>query len=239
MIATNLFKLLISFSTLFSFVEYDQTPNLVEVSETVQTTSVTVESKTYKEDFLIYPQVTYMKNEEVENKINGAFKVHIETSYEGYLKLKEQMEKFKEEDKEHCKEFPYSCEYSYNTRYEVKFNQDDKLSILLYDATYTGGAHGLEGVVSYNFDVQTGDRYTLKDIISDESKFASLTEYAKKYMKENKELFFDEEIIGDFKVNEQTQFYFTESGIDLIFQQYEVAPYAAGHPTISIPKSEL
>ncbi len=52
-------------------------------------------------------------------------------------------------------------------------------------------------------------------------------------------MFFDEEMLKDFAVNEQTQFYFTESGIDLIFQQYDVAAYAAGHPTISIPSSEL
>ncbi len=98
------------------------------------------------------------------------------------------MEKYKEEEKEHCKEFPYSCEYSYSTFYEVKFNQDGKLSILLYDATYSGGAHGLEGVTSYNFNTQTGDLYTLKDIVSNEAKFASLTKYAKNYMKQHQEI---------------------------------------------------
>ncbi|MFY3790575.1 DUF3298 and DUF4163 domain-containing protein [Ureibacillus sp. MALMAid1270] len=239
MIATNLFKMFVSFSAIFSFFDFFESPDLVEVSETTETAPVIVESKTYKEDFLIYPQVTIKDNKEAENKINEAFQAHIENSYKGYLELKEQMEKFKEEDKEHCKEFPYSCEYSYNTRFKVKFNQDGKLSILVYDATYTGGAHGLEGVTGFNFNTQTGERYTLKDIISDESKFASITQFVKNYIKEHQDLFFSEEMIADFAVSNDTQFYFTESGIDLIFQQYDVAPYAAGHPTISIPSSEL
>ncbi|WP_081976179.1 DUF3298 and DUF4163 domain-containing protein [Ureibacillus manganicus] len=238
MIATNLFKLFLSFSALFSYVDFEQPSNTIEVSE-LSGTSVSVESKTYKEDFLVYPQVTNMKDQNVQGKINEVFIAHIKSSYEGYLKLKNEMEKFKEEDKEHCKEFPYSCEYSYITSYEVKYNHDGKLSVLIYDATYSGGAHGIEPVTIYNFDTQTGDRYTLKDIISNESKFASLTAYVKKYIKENQDLFFDEEMIGDFAVNDQTQFYFTDSGIDLLFQQYEIAPYAAGHPTISIPSSEL
>jgi hypothetical protein len=238
MIAANLFKLIISFNVLFSFFDLDQTPKIVETSETIET-PVKVESKTYKEEFLVYPQVTDMKNTEVQKKINKELTAHIESSYKGYLDLKKEMEKYRKEEKEHCKEFPYSCEYSYSTRYDIKFNKDGKLSIIIYDSTYSGGAHGLEGLKTFNFNLQTGERYTLKDIISDESKFASLTKYAKKYMKEHQEIFFDEEIIGDFAVNDQTQFYFTDTGIDLIFQQYEVAAYAAGHPTISIPMSEL
>lgn len=238
MIATNLIKVFISFSTLFTYFDIEQPSNMMEVSELVEA-SVFVESKTFKEEFLVYPQVINMNDQKAQGKINDVFKKHIESAYEGYLKLKEDMEKFKEEEKEHCKEFPYSCEYSYITRFEVKFNQDGKLSILFYDSIYSGGAHGIETVATYNFDTKTGELYTLKDIISDESKFESLTEYAKKYMKDHQELFFEENIIGDFKVSEDTQFYFTESGIDLIFQQYDVAPYAAGHPTISIPNSEL
>lgn len=237
-ITTNLIKVFISFSALFSYFNFEQPSNVKEVSEIVES-SVSVESKTFKEDFLVYPQVKNMKDQSAQDKLNDILKDHIESSFEGYLHLKDEMEKFKEEEKEHCKEFPYSCEYSYITRFEVKYNQDGKLSILFYDATYSGGAHGHELVAAYNFDTQSGERYTLSDIILDGSKFESLTKYVKNHIKENQDLFFDEEIIGDFEVNDQTQFYFTESGIDLIFQQYEVAPYAAGHPTISIPSSEL
>jgi len=236
-IVTNLLKLFISFQALFPLLDYEKPSDMVEVSEAVDTT-VTVESKTYKEDFLVYPQVK-VKSEEVQRKINDVFMKHIESSYKGYLQLKAEMEKFKEEEKEHCKEFPYSCEYSYITRYDVKFNQDGKLSIVMYDATYSGGAHGLEGLQTYNFNAKTGERISLKDIVSSESKFASITEYAKNYMRQHQDIFFEEKMWEDFAVNDQTQFYFTEGGIDLIFQQYDVAPYAAGHPTISIPSSEL
>lgn len=200
-----------------------------------EVSSAKVITENYKEAFLKYPQVTGLKNSEGQKKINGVLHEHIQSSYKAYLKLMEEMENYKKGVD--CKKQAPICEYSYSTYYDVKYNQDGRVSILFYDATYSGGAHGLEGVTTYNFNLKTGEKYSLDDLVSDQSKYIDITDYVRKYMREHQEIFFDEGILKDFLVNKDTQFYFTDEGIDLIFQQYEVAPYAVGHPTISIPSS--
>nr|WP_198044734.1 DUF3298 and DUF4163 domain-containing protein [Lysinibacillus timonensis] len=209
-------------------------PNGVIAAELDKATIVT---EIYKEDFLKYPQIVGLKNLEAQKKINEILLNHVKTSFEGYQKLKKEMEEYKR-GVDCVKQAP-TCNYSYNTYYEVKYNQTGKLSILIYDATYSGGAHGLEGVTTYNFNIQNGKRYTLDDLVSNQNDYVTLTDYVKHYMKEHRDVFFDQEILKKFTLSKMTHFYFTQEGIDLIFQQYEVAPYAVGHPTISIPNSLL
>lgn len=196
----------------------------------------TIMTTTYKEDFMKYPQISNLKSITAQTKINEVLARHIKLSYSGYQKLIKEMEEFKKKGK--CKENPQACKYSYITSYEVKHNENGKLSILLFDSTYSGGAHGLTTVTTYNFNLKTGLRYKIKDILSTDRKLELATEYAKQYMKQHSDTFFaDEDKLTDFTINQDTQFYFTNNGIELIFQQYEVAPYAAGHPTINVPSS--
>ena len=37
------------------------------------------------------------------------------------------------------------------------------------------------------------------------------------------------------KINRNTQFVYADGGIKLVFQEYEVAAYAAGSPKVNIP----
>lgn len=192
-----------------------------------------IASKSYKGyNFLIYPQVSGLKSLTVQKKINTVLAQHIRKSYIGYVNLKKQMEEYKKEA--NCKENPTSCQYSYATRYQVKYNQNGKLSLLLYDEFYSGGAHGLSYVATYNFNLKTGKLYTISDILTSKTKFKKVTSFAKNYMVHHPEIFFSD-ASKTFKVAPSTQFYFTAKGINLIFQKYEVAPYAAGHPIIKIP----
>ena len=45
------------------------------------------------------------------------------------------------------------------------------------------------------------------------------------------------ELIDSITVDNQRPFYFYENGIVIKFQQYEIAPYAAGMPEVKIPYS--
>ena len=158
------------------------------------------------------------------------FKGHIRN----YLKLKKDMEEYKKEA--NCKEYPQSCKYSYSTSYKVKYNSNGKLSIIMLDSMYSGGAHGLSVVTTYNFNLKTGKLYKLSDFLTTKTKFEKVTKYAKKYMVNHPDIFFPKDMISnDFKVTNSTQFYFTTNGFYLIFQEYEVGPYAVGHPIIKVP----
>lgn len=200
-------------------------------------TRAEVVTKTYKDHhFLKYPQVFELNNAVAQKKINDILTTHIQESYKGYLHLKKSMEEYKKEAD--CKKMPFTCQYSYHTSYKIQYNQNGKVSILLYDYMYSGGAHGLTYITAYNFNLKTGKQYTLSSILTSKTKFLKVTKYAKGYMIKHPAIFFvDDYTLENFKVNNSTQFYFTDQGIYLIFQEYEVAPYAAGNPIIQVPRS--
>ena len=108
--------------------------------------------------------------------------------------------------------------------------------------SYFGGAHGGSTIDAYCFDARTGDYLTLEDLCSDSAAF---------------ELFVQTEIITqiesvppensmvfpDYATSVPAAFsgaawIFTETEGDLVFQvtyqEYDIAPYAAGLPTYSI-----
>ncbi|MGE8080849.1 DUF3298 and DUF4163 domain-containing protein [Peribacillus loiseleuriae] len=198
---------------------------------------VKVITHTFKDmDFLTYPQVIDLKSKTAQKKINTIFKIHIQNSYSDHQKLKESMEKIQGEPL--CKEAPSACQYEYNSSYKVLFNKDHKISILMYDYQFSGGAHGNTVVTAYNFNIENGKRYKLDDIITKESTFDKITTYAKEYILKHPDVFFtDSDTLNAFKVTKENPFYFADSEIALIFQSYEIAPYSSGQPIIVIPNS--
>ena len=202
---------------------------------TAPSTKAKVTKKTYNsKSFLPYPQISGLKSTTAQKKINTVLSKHIQGSYKGYLALNKGIQECKKDSM--YQEYPYMCNYTYQTSYNVKYNSNEKLSILIFDYMYTGGAHGLGQVTAYNFNLNTGNEYTISHILTTYAKYTQVTKYAKNYMIKHADIFFADDItLDDFKVNKNSQFYFTSNGIYLIFQEYEVAPYAAGNPIIKIP----
>ena len=204
---------------------------------TAPSTKAKITKKTYKsKSFLPYPQVSGLKSTTAQKKINTVLSKHIQGSYKGYLELNKDMQECKKDSM--YQEYPYICDYTYQTSYHVKYNSNEKLSILVFDYMYTGGAHGLGQVTAYNFNLNTGNEYTISQILTTYAKYTQVTKYAKNYMIKHPDIFFADDItLDDFRVNKNSQFYFTNNGIYLIFQEYEVAPYSSGNPIIKIPSS--
>jgi len=185
---------------------------------------------------LTYPYVSGLTNKMAEKKINAVLTKHIKKSAANYKALMQEMKNM--QNKTICKESPSACTYEYTTSYEEKYNQYNKLSLLVYDYQFTGGAHGSTTVTSYNFDLKTGQLYTLDNLFPNQKVYTKVTEYAKNYMLKKPDIFYpDSKDFSSFQITSQTQFYFAEKGIFLIFQQYEVGPYVSGNPTIFIPES--
>lgn len=175
--------------------------------------------------FLKYPQITGLKSRTVQTKINQTFFSHIASSYKAYLQIRAA------EKKDKSKIAPYE----FNTFFKVKYHTPTLLSILFYEYRYTGGDHGGLSVVSYNFDLRSGKQMKLSDLLK--GRFNKVQEYCLDYMEKHEGYFFDSKMLNSFSLSPDTSFYFTDSGIALIFQEYEVAPYAAGNPVINIPAS--
>lgn len=118
-------------------------------------------------------------------------------------------------------------------KYEVKYEDDDVLSLMIIDYRYYGGAHGLEKGIGLNYSKKTGQRLPLPYFVrlrpGDISKVFSLPIYNRRnqhipyritkdftpYTKEHKGI--------------TDNFYLMGNGaITLIYQPYELAPYASG-----------
>lgn len=196
---------------------------------------VTVKKYQNKSD-LKYPQVSGLKSTTAQKKINNVLTQHIKKSYKNYLTNIKDMKACKKDSQ--YSEYPYICEYTYQTSYNVKYNNNGKLSILVSDYMYTGGAHGSSVATTYNFDLKTGSQHKMSNILTSNTKYTKVTNYAIEYMINHPDIFFADDItLNDFKINKNSQFYFTTNGIYLIFQEYEVAPYSSGNPIIKVPSS--
>lgn len=102
---------------------------------------------------------------------------------------------------------------------------------------YTGGAHGGRTVLCRNFNFKSGEAASEDDIFKEnyeEKLTALLVEKAVEYVgEENAEVLWKEEI----KPN--GNFVLSKEGILYIFNQYEIAPYAAGVIELDIPWDEV
>lgn len=199
--------------------------------------AVKVTSNKYnKLSVLKYPQIAGLKNKSSEKAVNSALLSHAKRSYQAYVELMNDEAQAKRED-EWCWEYPAMCNYDYNLSYKTKYNKGKKLSILYTDYVYSGGAHGLEGVTTYNFNLTNGKRVKLNDILNTKTKRAKVQQYVYNYINKRPQQFFSDVKRSDIKINNGTQFYYAEDGIYIVFQVYEVTAYAYGNPAVKVPAS--
>lgn len=127
----------------------------------------------------------------------------------------------------------------------VGFDYYDSRYISYVQAIYdyqTGAAHGMPYWSGFTFDLQTGERLLLPDIIgnSQEELKEIVTAYFTQKINRNPENFWDDAI--DY-VNEYTsyesEFYLTRQGIVFYYGPYELACYAAGFQSVTIPYEEF
>ena len=62
--------------------------------------------------------------------------------------------------------------------YEVEFNENNLLSIVMNDDIYTGGAHGTTIVTSYNFNILTGQQLFVGDIAKNQTNLNKIKHFA-------------------------------------------------------------
>lgn len=129
---------------------------------------------------------------------------------------------------------------AFGNTYEVTTDRMDRLSITdLYYAN-TGGAHPNTVKESHTFDLKNQKELTLSDVLAGSQAEINKMVYDKfyAYFQQEADLFDSniEQTLADeiSKVN----FYLTDDGVTLYFQVYQVAPYAAQYPTVTINYKE-
>lgn len=185
--------------------------------------TITVKTKVYKYKGQPYVQLIG-GNKEITATINKTLKIHAvhAAKYDTENKKTDQS-------------------YFYLTDVSVKYNHDEKISIIYSDYLYTGGAHGMPESINYNFDLRTGKLLHLNSIITNKKQMnnlkTSLSQSLQAKYDAGENVF--QEAISDFNIDNTTTFYFYNKGIVIRFEPYEVAPYSEGTIDIKVPYTTI
>ncbi len=132
---------------------------------------------------------------------------------------------------------PYpEMRFSFDIDYSVLYQENDFLSILFYTYAYTGGAHGMPYVFNINYDFIAKENVNLSEVFKG-SYLEILSNSSRTQLIENG--FDDDEWLREgtsaVKPENFSAWGFNGKEIVIIFQAYQVGPYAIGMPEVSIP----
>ncbi len=174
---------------------------------------------------VIYPVVSGLENEAAQTAINKAIKSHFDQYLAG---MKKQVEEAGA---------PYSKDLSYEIDggYQVTYNQNGVISFLLTDYQFLGGAHGDNILTGMTFSLKDGKAIKLDDLLKSN---ASYRQELKKMLqadikKQSNEWGYSLEQFNDLSKDSSSylnNYYLTDSGFNIFFQKYDIAPGAAGNP---------
>jgi hypothetical protein len=181
-----------------------------------------VSEQKYKpnKDFLIYyPQINGMVDRKTQERINQLLK-----------------------DLAGIKETPahLQLESNYMGDFEVTFYRKELVVIEITGYNYPfGAAHGMPVKKYVHLDPKTGDIFLLKDLFKPGSPYIKvLSERIGNQIKNNPQYTYV--FPGSYKgIQVDQPFFISEEGLNVYFVPYEIAPYAAGFPTFTIPFEEL
>lgn len=124
--------------------------------------------------------------------------------------------------------------------YAVTANDEQYISLVKREDSYSGGAHGSYLMTGIVLDAQTGAKLTLDDFLSGkEDEKAYLAEYLIEQLADNaEELWEDYEQTLIYSIYYDPNFYIEENKMIFIFNPYELGCYASGSqlPEISLEK---
>ena len=122
--------------------------------------------------------------------------------------------------------------------YRIKYNQNDLLSLVFLEYQFAGGAHGSTIQSGYTFDLTTGKQISLADQFLPGVDYVSVI--SKEVKRQIDERGLTEAPFEPFqKIRPDQNYYLTNQGLVVFFQQYEIMPYAAGIQEFTIEYQDL
>ncbi len=141
------------------------------------------------------------------------------------------------------KEFPNDT-FGWEAKIEgsVKYQSQSVLNIEINHYTYTGGAHGYQGLRSLLFDPSTGKSIPNVELFHDKNAFMAFAEKkfrAKYKIPANKSINATGLMFEDEKFNLPQNIFYTDKGLLLYYNSYEAASYADGPKELLLPYVEI
>lgn len=203
-------------------------------SEVTNNSGVTSKLIQYSNEYIAVnldiPVISGLKNGDTEKSINDKIQSTI-------LTIKDSVEKMAKEDSELNKKTGYDVrQYNVTSEYNISYNKDNLLSVVLTLYQYTGGAHGSTSKIAYNFDVNTGKYGVLQDFLGNNPDYrATVLKEIKTQMEKDIQKYFPDSIKNLNGIPYNQNFYLTDDGVIVYFGEYAIAPYASGISEFKIP----
>lgn len=138
----------------------------------------------------------------------------------------------------------YSPNYYFLEDAELTRSDSSVISFRGYYAQYTGGVHGNYGYVGTTIDVESGRELVLEDLLSNAEEFYDkAVSYITEELAENygDGLFseYEKYVAETFSGHRTVSWYLNAAGIVIIYNPYEVGPYAMGTVEVTLPYSQF
>lgn len=111
----------------------------------------------------------------------------------------------------------------------------------LFGSVYYGGAHGVENVKNFHFDLKTGEFFELSDLTDTPEKLHDMIagDIVDGIYDGGGEGEYFDGFDATIRSREQYNVALNEDGVEVIFDEYEIAPYASGLPTFTVPYEKI
>ncbi len=216
-------------------------------------TAVSADGYDYFEGSVECIQITDGKHEALAKAMDDFFSGRVTLFNEGVDSQNDEAKKMNEEQKEYADEEGLEYEpmkYSETQTVSVVRADENILSFVIDTAYYSGGAHGSSLLEGFTYDVNTGEQLSISNY-GDESKIAATSkDFILNTIEGSADIakatLFDDDVtsyksvIEDYFSGETLpENYLDHTGITFMFQQYDIAPYAGGIVSFTVPYSEF
>lgn len=172
-------------------------------------------------------------NSEINHTVMSA--LHIGDSENITAKsIEESIDIFNKEYKNFMNDFPDSAQvWNAEIDGEVIYQSDEIISVSISSYINTGGAHGLFHISFLNFNAETGKRIPNGNLFNDITAFKKMAKaYFDSSIKDPSTLFEKDNFTLPVNIG------YTEEGLILAYNVYEIAPYSTGLIDFTIPYEE-
>lgn len=179
-----------------------------------------------------YPQISNMKDQQVQNKINLMLEDQFLFAVQSY-------EEFAS-DPELLADYPADWGFVFEVTYRITYQSRNVISIVMDHYEFTGGAHGNYFSEGYNIRLSDGKLLLLTDVIK-ENKLENLSLLCEQEIMELFEVESLSDVLFEDEINltNEQDFYFEPYYLILQFDPYEIGPYAMGSIEVKLSFDKL
>jgi hypothetical protein len=152
-----------------------------------------------------------------------------------YRTIEESIASFNKEYEDFKTDFPESFQiWEAQIDGEVIFQSPEIISISITSYLNTGGAHGILNIFFLNFESITGKQIMNTELFTNIGAFKQIAQIHFNEAIKEKDMLFESD---KFELPENISY--TEDGLVLLYNTYEIAPYSTGIIEFSIPFDEI